>query len=341
MSLDARFVRISKTGNPQHSATHCNTLQHTATHCNTLQHTATHCTTLQQPAAHCNRDSCGLSLYYANNVTPASCYTLSFFLYQQSIYITVYDVLDLMPMTHDGIWASHQSISLMTYYCIAQCMFVFVCVSCRYRLIVYHITTTHVDISKMISVQQLWDIFVSSSVVPDQYTLPSSNSSNSAVPLPTLSPQLLSLDMQLKKFMQAKTPAIHIYTVCPNSLIKHHNKNVLWPRPSCRQKISRDNFWADTFSADIFSADIFWAHDFLHTWFCTLNFLHTWFPAHLISCTHDFLHTWFPAHMISCTHDFLHTWFVSLYNIYSIFINCHSCIKSITNFYVSYFRVDI
>jgi len=121
-------------------------------------------------------------------------------------------------MTQDGVLASPQSISLMTYYCVAQCMFIFVCVSCRYRLIVYHITTTHVDISKMISVQQLWDIFVSSSVVTEKHTLPSSNSSIVPAPLPTLSPQLLSLDMQLKKYMQAKTPAIHIYTVCANPL---------------------------------------------------------------------------------------------------------------------------
>jgi len=39
---------------PQHIATHCNTLQHTATHCNTLQHTATHCYTLLHTATHCN-----------------------------------------------------------------------------------------------------------------------------------------------------------------------------------------------------------------------------------------------------------------------------------------------
>jgi len=39
---------------PQHTATHCNTLQHTATHCHTLQHTATHCNTLQHTAIHCN-----------------------------------------------------------------------------------------------------------------------------------------------------------------------------------------------------------------------------------------------------------------------------------------------
>jgi len=30
--------------------THCNTLQHTATHCNTMQHIATHCNTLQHNA---------------------------------------------------------------------------------------------------------------------------------------------------------------------------------------------------------------------------------------------------------------------------------------------------
>jgi len=39
---------------PQHTATHCNTLQHTATHYNTPQHTATHCNTLQHTATHCN-----------------------------------------------------------------------------------------------------------------------------------------------------------------------------------------------------------------------------------------------------------------------------------------------
>jgi len=43
---------------PQHTATHCNTLQHTATHCNTLQHTATHCNTLQHTATHRGAHSC-------------------------------------------------------------------------------------------------------------------------------------------------------------------------------------------------------------------------------------------------------------------------------------------
>jgi hypothetical protein len=121
--------------------------------------------------------------------------------------------MHLAPMSHDGMLASPQSISLMTYYCIAQCMFIFVCVSCRYRLIVYHITTTHVDISKMISVQQLWDIFVSSSALPEKNTILFTNSSTPVVPMHALSPQLMSLDMKLKKYMQAKTPAIHIYTV--------------------------------------------------------------------------------------------------------------------------------
>jgi len=122
-------------------------------------------------------------------------------------------------MPHDGMLASPQSISLMTYYCIAQCMFIFVCVSCRYRLIVYHIATTHVDISKMISVQQLWDIFVSSSAAPDKPTLPPTNSSSPVAPIHALSPQLQSLDMKLRQYMQAKTPAIHIYTVRPLSCL--------------------------------------------------------------------------------------------------------------------------
>ena len=174
----------------------------------------------------------------------------------------------------------------MTYYCIAQCMFIFVCVSCRYRLIVYHITTTHVDISKMISVQQLWDIFVSSSVVADQRTLPSSNSSISAVPLPTLSPQLLSLDMQLKKIHAIQDACdSHLYGMC---------------QPS--HQIS--------------------SHKCLVTTTLLLSF-------------ENFSPTFF-VHMISCTYAY----YLLQYIIF-IFMNYHTCIKSVTNLYISYPRVDI
>ena len=39
---------------PEHAATHFNTLQHPATPCNSLQHPAAHCSTLQHTAAHCS-----------------------------------------------------------------------------------------------------------------------------------------------------------------------------------------------------------------------------------------------------------------------------------------------
>jgi len=50
-----RGYRLWRKGiQPQHTASHCNTLQQTATHCITLQHAATLCSTLQHPATHCN-----------------------------------------------------------------------------------------------------------------------------------------------------------------------------------------------------------------------------------------------------------------------------------------------
>jgi hypothetical protein len=61
----------------------------------------------------------------------------------------------------------------------------------------------------MISIQQLWDVFVMSSSAQRSANgamFPQLNNTNT-------SPALISLEMQLKKYMRAKTPAIHIYTV--------------------------------------------------------------------------------------------------------------------------------
>jgi len=119
-------------------------------------------------------------------------------------------VFSFVDMSHNGTLASKHSINLLTYYSIAQCMFIFVCVSCRYRLIVYHVSTTHVDISRMISVKQLWDVFVvsssSASTLKDGSKPLLSNQTG-------YSPRVNELDEQLRKYMDAKTPAIHIYTV--------------------------------------------------------------------------------------------------------------------------------
>jgi len=116
-------------------------------------------------------------------------------------------------MSHDGVLASKHSINLVTYYCILQCMFIFTCISNRYRLIVYHVSTSHVDISKMISIKKLWEIFVSSSsqsVKENNMDIASKFNNSKFQSLPY---QARNIDFQLKKYMDSKTPAIHIYTV--------------------------------------------------------------------------------------------------------------------------------
>jgi hypothetical protein len=116
-------------------------------------------------------------------------------------------------MSHDGVLASKHSINLLTYYCILQCMFIFICISSRYRLIVYHVSTSHVDISKMISVKQLWDIFISSSSESvKERTMDLALKINNTK-FPSLPHRTRNIDFQLKKYMDSKTPAIHIYTV--------------------------------------------------------------------------------------------------------------------------------
>jgi len=116
-------------------------------------------------------------------------------------------------MSHDGVLASKHSINLLTYCCILQCMFIFACVSSRYRLIVYHVSTSHFDISKMMSIMQLWEIFVSSSSQSDQENKIDLASKSNNSKFQSLPYQARNIDFQLKKYMDSKTPAIHIYTV--------------------------------------------------------------------------------------------------------------------------------
>jgi len=51
------------------------------------------------------------------------------------------------------------AIRMATYYTILQSMFIFGCISCQYRLMVYHINFTHIDITKMMPLKRVWDIF--------------------------------------------------------------------------------------------------------------------------------------------------------------------------------------
>jgi len=54
---------------------------------------------------------------------------------------------------------SRFAIRMATYYMIVQSMFIFRCMSCQYRLMVYHVSLTHVDITKMMPLRRVWDIF--------------------------------------------------------------------------------------------------------------------------------------------------------------------------------------
>jgi hypothetical protein len=62
----------------------------------------------------------------------------------------------------------------------------------------------------MISVKQLWDVFVMSS---SPTTLLSNGPQTVLSNATQYSPKVNELDEQLRKYMDAKTPAIHIYTV--------------------------------------------------------------------------------------------------------------------------------
>ena len=48
---------------------------------------------------------------------------------------------------------------MATYYTILQSMFIFGCISCQYCLMVYHVNFTHIDITKMMPLKRVWDIF--------------------------------------------------------------------------------------------------------------------------------------------------------------------------------------
>jgi len=52
------------------------------------------------------------------------------------------------------------AIQMATYYTILQCMFIFGCISCQYRLMVYHVNFVHVNITEMMPLKRVWDIFI-------------------------------------------------------------------------------------------------------------------------------------------------------------------------------------
>ena len=54
---------------------------------------------------------------------------------------------------------SRFAIRMATYYTIVLSMFIFGCISWQYRLMVYHVSLTHVDITKVMPLRRVWDIF--------------------------------------------------------------------------------------------------------------------------------------------------------------------------------------
>ena len=99
---------------------------------------------------------------------------------------------------------SRFAIRMATYYTILQCMFIFGCISCQYRLMVYHVSFTHVDITKMMPLKRIWDIFTQMSRSADGGGTVISNSS--ALVLESEK----QLDALLARYKSSDVP-IHVY----------------------------------------------------------------------------------------------------------------------------------
>ena len=99
------------------------------------------------------------------------------------------------------------AIKMATYYTVVQCMFIFGCISCQYRLMVYHVNFVHVDITKMMSLKTVWDIFTKMSlgVATDSSGLGAANSTS---PTPDNEKQL---DALLARYKNTNDVPIHVY----------------------------------------------------------------------------------------------------------------------------------
>jgi len=97
----------------------------------------------------------------------------------------------------------HFAIRMATYYTILQSMFIFGCISCQYRLMVYHVNFTHIDITKMMPLKRVWDIFTKMS----HGTGPGVLSNHSSM-LPDSEKQL---DELLARYKSGNDVPIHVY----------------------------------------------------------------------------------------------------------------------------------
>jgi len=98
------------------------------------------------------------------------------------------------------------AIRLATYYTIAQSMFVFGCISCQYRLMVYHVSFSHVDITKMMPLRRVWDIFTQMS----RGVTEGADLHNSTM-FRTRSGAEMQLDKLLQQYKMDNSVPIHVY----------------------------------------------------------------------------------------------------------------------------------
>ena len=98
------------------------------------------------------------------------------------------------------------AIRLATYYTILQSMFIFGCISCQYRLMVYHVSFSHPDISKMMPLNRVWDIFTQISRTPRE-SMVSFNMSTQGM----MSNAEFSLDRLLNQYKIDNSVPIHVY----------------------------------------------------------------------------------------------------------------------------------
>jgi len=105
---------------------------------------------------------------------------------------------------------SRFAIKMATYYTILQSMFIFGCISCQYRLMVYHVSFTHVDITKMMPLRKIWDIFTQMS---------HTSSTQDSIDNKTAGAPLLDSERQLNKLLSSyksgHSVPIHVYKVLP------------------------------------------------------------------------------------------------------------------------------
>ena len=100
---------------------------------------------------------------------------------------------------------SRFAIRMATYYTIAQSMFIFGCISCQYRLMVYHVSFTHVDITKMMPLRRVWDIFTQISRSPSGRGFGATNNSTVRTDAER------QLDELLSRYKSGADVPIHVY----------------------------------------------------------------------------------------------------------------------------------